>query len=36
VALADDVLADRLGRVGVSFDRARRPFHGRAPGDHSH
>ncbi len=36
VALADDVLADRLGRVGVPFDRARRPFHGRAPGEHSH
>jgi urease accessory protein len=36
VALADDVLAERLGRAGVPFDRARRPFHGRAPGEHSH
>ena len=36
VALADDVLADRLARAGVPFDRARRPFHGRAPGEHSH
>jgi hypothetical protein len=30
------VLADRLARVGVPFDRCRRPFHGRAPGEHSH
>ncbi len=36
VALADNVLADRLARAGVSFDRVRRPFHGRAPGEHSH
>jgi len=36
VALADDVLADRLARVGVPFERAKRPFHGRAPGEHSH
>lgn len=36
VALADDVLADRLARAGVPFSRARRPFHGRAPGEHSH
>jgi len=36
VALADDVLADRLARAGVMCERARRPFHGRAPGEHSH
>jgi urease accessory protein len=36
VALADDVLADRLARGGVRFERTRRPFHGRAPGEHSH
>ena len=36
VALADDVLADRLVRASVPFERARRPFHGRAPGEHSH
>ena len=36
VALADDVLAERLARAGVSCERARRPFHGRAPGEHSH
>src|SRR6476620_6018859 len=36
VALADDVLADRLARAGVPVERARRPFHGRAPGEHSH
>ena len=36
IALADDVLAERLARAGVSCERARRPFHGRAPGEHSH
>jgi urease accessory protein len=36
VALADDVLAERLARAGVMCERARRPFHGRAPGEHSH
>jgi urease accessory protein len=36
VALADDVLAERLARAGVTCERARRPFHGRAPGEHSH
>jgi hypothetical protein len=30
------VLADRLARAGVRFVKARRPFHGRAPGEHSH
>jgi urease accessory protein len=35
-ALADDVLAERLAKTGVPFDRARSPFHGRAPGEHSH
>ena len=36
VALADDVLADRLHRAGIPYERAKRPFHGRAPGEHSH
>jgi urease accessory protein len=36
VALADGVLADRLTRAGVRFEKARGPFHGRAPGEHSH
>jgi urease accessory protein len=36
VALADDALAERLARAGVMCERARRPFHGRAPGEHSH
>jgi urease accessory protein len=36
IALADDVLGERLARAGVSCERARRPFHGRAPGEHSH
>ena len=36
VALADEVLAERLSRAGVRFEKARRPFHGRAPGEHSH
>ena len=36
VALADDVLVERLARAGVMCERARRPFHGRAPGEHSH
>src|SRR3954468_24593461 len=36
VALADDVLADRSARSGLRFEKGRRPFHGRAPGEHSH
>jgi urease accessory protein len=36
VALWDDGLAERLRRTGVQVDRARRPFHGNAPGEHSH
>jgi urease accessory protein len=36
VALADAALADRLRRAGVPFAEDRRPFHGRAPGEHSH
>ncbi len=36
IALADEALADRLARAGVPFERRRRAFHGRAPGDHSH
>lgn len=36
VALADTALADRLRRAGVPFVEDRRPFHGRAPGEHAH
>jgi urease accessory protein len=36
VALADDTLTDRVAKTGASFERTRRPFHGRAPGEHSH
>jgi urease accessory protein len=36
VALADVALADRLRRAGVPFVADRRPFHGRAAGDHAH
>ena len=36
VALADDVLADRIRKIGAPVNRARRPFHGRAPGEHAH
>ena len=36
IALADTALADRLRRAGVPFTAERRPFHGRAPGEHAH
>jgi len=36
IALADTALADRLRRAGVAFSTERRPFHGRAPGEHAH
>lgn len=36
IALADTALSDRLRRAGVSFSAERRPFHGRAPGEHAH
>jgi urease accessory protein len=36
VALADDILADRVAKAGAEYTRARRPFHGRAPGEHAH
>lgn len=36
VALADHTLAERLEKSGVPFQRAERPFHGRAPGEHAH
>jgi urease accessory protein len=36
VALADDILTDRIAHIGAAFERTRRPFHGRAPGEHSH
>jgi urease accessory protein len=36
VVLADDTLASRIASSGAPFQRTRRPFHGRAPGEHSH
>jgi len=36
VVLADDTLTDRIAKTGAAFERTRRPFHGRAPGEHSH
>ena len=36
VALADATLTDRIAKSGAPFERARRPFHGRAPGEHAH
>jgi urease accessory protein len=36
IALADSTLVDRLRRAGVSSVAERRPFHGRAPGEHAH
>jgi len=36
VALADAILADRLAKSGAPFERTRRPFQGRAPGEHAH
>jgi urease accessory protein len=36
IALADTTLADRISKLGTAVERARRPFHGRSPGEHSH
>lgn len=36
VTFDDATLADRLAKSGVAVERARRPFRGRAPGDHAH
>lgn len=36
VALADEVLLERIRKLGVDVERVRRPFHGRAPGEHAH
>jgi urease accessory protein len=36
VALADATLIDRVAKSGAPFERTRRPFHGRAPGEHAH
>lgn len=36
VALADETLAARLTKAGADVERTRRPFHGRAPGEHAH
>lgn len=36
IALADEVLVERIRKIGAPVDRARRPFHGRAPGEHAH
>jgi urease accessory protein len=36
VVLWDETLSERLRRLGVPAERARRPFHGSPPGEHSH
>jgi urease accessory protein len=36
LTLADDTLAARIMKEGVRFERTRRPFHGRSPGEHAH
>jgi urease accessory protein len=36
IALADSTLAERLEKSGAPFERVRRPFHGKAPGEHAH
>jgi urease accessory protein len=36
VTFADSTLADRLAKAGVPVEHARRPFRGRAPGEHAH
>jgi urease accessory protein UreE len=36
VALADATLIERVVKSGAPFERTRRPFHGRAPGEHAH
>jgi len=32
----DATIMERLERSGAPFERARRPFHGRSPGEHAH
>jgi urease accessory protein len=36
VTFAESTLADRLSKIGVAVEQTRRPFRGRAPGDHAH
>lgn len=36
VALADDAIVERIRKIGAPVERTRRPFHGRAPGEHAH
>ena len=36
VTFDDPTLADRLVKGGIQVERARRPFRGRAPGEHAH
>lgn len=36
IALADATLAERIAKSGANVERTRRPFHGRAPGEHAH
>ena len=36
VALDDSTLAERIAKTGAPMERLRRPFHGRAPGEHAH
>jgi hypothetical protein len=30
------VLIERIQKIGAAVERARRPFRGRAPGEHAH
>ncbi len=36
IALADAVLAARIAKAGAAVEHTRRPFLGRAPGEHAH
>lgn len=36
IALADPTLAERIAKTGVPVEQTWRPFHGRAPSEHSH
>jgi urease accessory protein len=36
VALAEATLTERITKIGAPVEQTRRPFHGRAPGEHAH
>jgi urease accessory protein len=36
IALADETLAERIAKTGAPVERTRRPFQGRAAGEHAH